>query len=54
VSTEAIQRAAVPVLLVELPTTLVTDNNLDPFVEEECRKADLDTTMGKDTKSLDL
>jgi hypothetical protein len=50
---EAIQRAAVPVLLVELPMTLVIDNNLDPFVEE-CQKADLDTTMRKDTKSLDL
>jgi hypothetical protein len=33
---------------------MVMASTLDPSVREECRKADLDTTMGEDAKSLDL
>jgi hypothetical protein len=34
--------------------TTVMASTLDPYVREECRKADLDTTMGEDARSLDL
>jgi hypothetical protein len=46
-STEAIQRAVALALQVELPTASVTTSNPDPSVEEECRKADLDTGVGR-------
>jgi hypothetical protein len=32
----------------------MTANNPDPDVEEECQKADLDTTVGEGARSLDL
>jgi hypothetical protein len=53
-STEAIQRESTPVLQVELPTVSTMASSPDLSVGEECRKADLDTTVGEDAKSLDL
>jgi hypothetical protein len=54
VSTEEIQRAVVTALQVELSTTSAMASNPDPSVGQECQKANLDTTVGKDAKSLDL
>jgi hypothetical protein len=51
-STEVIQRVGAPVLQVELLTA--STNNPDPSVGEECRKANLDTVVGEDSRSLDL
>jgi hypothetical protein len=45
---------AAPALQVELPTASVIASNPDPSVGEECQKADLDTAMGEDAKSLDI
>jgi hypothetical protein len=53
-STEAIQRATAPALHVELPMTSATTSNPDPSMGEECRKADLDTVVGEDARSMDL
>jgi hypothetical protein len=53
-STKAIQRASTPALQVELPTASVTASNADPSMGEECQKADLNTAVGEDAKSLDL
>jgi hypothetical protein len=53
-STEAIQRAAVSALQVELPTASVTASTPHPYVGEECRKDDLDMTVGEDARSLNL
>jgi hypothetical protein len=53
-SMEAIQRVAASALRVELPKASVTASTPDLSVGEECRKADLDTAMAEDTKSLDL
>jgi hypothetical protein len=39
---------------VKLSTASVIASNPDPAVGEECRKADLDTTVGEGTKSMDL
>jgi hypothetical protein len=51
---EVIRIAAVPALLVELPMALATASTPDPYVVEDCRKADLDIAMGEDTRSLNL
>jgi hypothetical protein len=51
-STEVIQRVVVPALQLELPMTVAS--NPDPSVGKECRKADLDTTVGEDVRCLDL
>jgi hypothetical protein len=53
-STDAFQRAATSALQVDLPTASTTASNPDLYVGEECRKVDLDTTVGKGTRSLDL
>jgi hypothetical protein len=53
-STEAIQRVVAPALQVELPMASATTSNSDMFVGEECRKADVDTAMGEDARSLEL
>jgi hypothetical protein len=53
-STEAIQREATPTLQVELHMVSMTTSTPDPSVGEECRKADLDTTVGEDARSLHL
>jgi hypothetical protein len=53
-STEAIQRAVVPALQVELPTASAAANNPDLSMGEECRNADLYMAVGEDAKSLDL
>jgi hypothetical protein len=39
---------------VEPPTASVMSSNPDPAVEEEFRKANLDTTVGDGARSLDL
>jgi hypothetical protein len=51
-STEVIQRAAAPALQVEIPT--VSASTPDPSMGEEGLQADLDTTVGADSSSLDL
>jgi hypothetical protein len=53
-STEVIQRVVSPALQVELPTASMMASTPDLPVGEECRKADLDTTVGEDVRSLDL
>jgi hypothetical protein len=53
-STEAIQRAAMPTLQVELPMASVMPSNPNPSVGEECQKADLVMAMEEDARSLDL
>jgi hypothetical protein len=53
-STKVNQRATVPALPVKLPTTSTTVSNPNPCVGEECRKANLDTAVGEDARSLDL
>jgi hypothetical protein len=52
-STEAIQRPATPTLQVELPTASMVASTPGLSVGEECRKAELDTGVGADTRSLD-
>jgi hypothetical protein len=52
-STEVIQRAAAPALQVELPTPSAMTSTSGPSVGEECRKADLDTAVGDDARSLE-
>jgi hypothetical protein len=51
-SMEAIQRAAVPALQVEIPTVAVASSP-DPIVGEEGLQADLDTAAGVDVNSMD-
>jgi hypothetical protein len=51
-STEVIQRAAAPVLHVEIPTA-VAASSPDPSVGEEGLHADLDMVVGVDAGSLD-
>jgi hypothetical protein len=53
-TTEAIQRAMMPALQVELPTVSAMASNPDASVGELCRKANLDTAVWEDTRSLDL
>jgi hypothetical protein len=53
-STETVQRAAALALQVELPTASATASSPDPFVGEECRKADLNMAVVEDARSLDL
>jgi hypothetical protein len=53
-SMKAFQRAVTPTLRVELPMASVMANNPDPAIGEECRKDDLDTTVGECTISPDL
>jgi hypothetical protein len=53
-STEAIQRAAVPALQVEIPTVSASARTPNPSVGEECLQADLDMAVGADASSLDL
>jgi hypothetical protein len=53
-STEAIQRVVAPALHVELPMTSVMASTSDPSMGDECQKADLDTVVGEDARSLDL
>jgi hypothetical protein len=43
-----------PALQVENPTVSATSSTPDPSMGEECWKADLDTDMGEDVRSLDL
>jgi hypothetical protein len=50
-STEVIQRAAAPVLQVEIPTAAASSR--DPSVGEEGLQADLDTAVRADTSSMD-
>jgi hypothetical protein len=50
---KAMERAAVPTLLVEIPTTSVFTSSPNPSVGEECLPADLDTAVGADASSLD-
>jgi hypothetical protein len=45
---------AAPILQMELPTASTMASNPDPSVGEECQKADLDTTVGENTRNLDL
>jgi hypothetical protein len=52
-STEVIQRTATPTLQVEIPTTSVMASTPDPSVGE-CPKADLNTDVVVDARSLDL
>jgi hypothetical protein len=52
-STEAIQRVAAPTLRVELPTAVAAASSPDLSVGEEGLQADLNTTVGADTSSLD-
>jgi hypothetical protein len=51
-STEAIQRAATPVLQVKISTASVTASTPESSVGEECLQADLDTCVGEDARSL--
>jgi hypothetical protein len=53
-STEVIQRAAAPALQVEIPTVSASASTPDPSMGEEGLQADLDTTVGADSSSLDL
>jgi hypothetical protein len=53
-STEAIQRAVMLAFQVELPMVSVMASTPDLSMGEECRKADLDTAVGEDARSLDL
>jgi hypothetical protein len=50
---EAVQRAAVPILQVEIPMMTASTSSPDPSVGEEGLEADLDTTVGVDASSLD-
>jgi hypothetical protein len=43
-----------PILQVELPMALVMASIPGPSVGEECQKADLDTAVGEDARSLNL
>jgi hypothetical protein len=52
-SMEAIQRAAVPALQVEIPTASATTSTPDPFVGEQSLQDDLDTGVEEDARSLD-
>jgi hypothetical protein len=47
-------KAVVPTPQVEIPIASVMANTLNPSMGEECRKADLDTTLGEDARSRDL
>jgi hypothetical protein len=51
-SMEAIQRAAVPTLQVEIPTAAVVASSPDPSMGEEGLQADLDTAIGANASSL--
>jgi hypothetical protein len=51
-SMEAIQRAAVPTLQVEIPTAAVVASSPDPSMGEEGLQADLDTAVGANASSL--
>jgi hypothetical protein len=51
---EVIQRAAAPALQVELPTASAMASTPDPSMGEECQRADLDTAVEEDARSLDL
>jgi hypothetical protein len=53
-SMEAFQRAVAPALQAELPTMLAMTSNPNPSMGEECRKADLDTTMWEGVRNMDL
>jgi hypothetical protein len=52
-SIEAIQRATVLALQVEIPTTSTSTSTLDTSVGEECLQVDLDMAVGVDASSLD-
>jgi hypothetical protein len=52
-STEAIQRAVVPALQLEIPTASASASTPDPSVGEEGFQADLDTAVGADANRLD-
>jgi hypothetical protein len=45
---EAVQRAAVPILQVEIPMMTASASSPDPSMGEEGLEADLDTTVGVD------
>jgi hypothetical protein len=51
-SMEAIQRAAVPTLQVEIPTAAVVASSPDPSMGEEGLQADLDMAIGANASSL--
>jgi hypothetical protein len=50
---EAIQRAVVPILHVEIPTMAASASSPDPSVGADGLQADLDATVGADGSSLD-
>jgi hypothetical protein len=43
-----------PALQVEIPMASVMASTPDPYVGEDCQKADLDMAVGENARSLDL
>jgi hypothetical protein len=46
-SMKAFQRVAAPTLQMEIPMALATASKPDPAMGEECRKTNMDTTVGR-------